>query len=186
MSRQGSRTGNSAATRRGTRARRLTALTGMLFAVNALVTVRSALTPPPTQALASGGLAVAVGGTAPPAATAKPSASPPASKPSSAAQSAAPVQQSQKVRHITGDAYNVHYGVVQVRVTLTGKRITDITAISLPQGGRSGDISSYAEPLLRQEGLTKQSARIDSVSGASYTSAGYAQSLQSALDKSGS
>ena len=72
---------------------------------------------------------------------------------------------------------------MQVRVTLVGSRITDVTALSLPQGGHSGDISSYAGPQLRREALSAQSAGIDTVSGASYTSAGYARSLQSALDK---
>ena len=84
-----------------------------------------------------------------------------------------------------GKTYDVDYGVVQVKVTLNGTRITDITPMSLPEGGRSGDISEYAAPQLRREALSAQSANIDSVSGASYTSAGYAKSLQSALDSSG-
>ena len=70
-------------------------------------------------------------------------------------------------------------------MTISGTRITDVTSMSLPEGGRSGDISKYAAPQLRREALTAQSAHIDSVSGASYTSAGYAMSLQSALDQSG-
>jgi len=60
-----------------------------------------------------------------------------------------------------------------------------VSALSLPQGGRSSDISRYAAPQLRREALSAQSAHIDTVSGASYTSAGYAMSLQSALDKRG-
>ena len=86
---------------------------------------------------------------------------------------------------IVGKAYDVNYGTVQVKVSITGSRITDITPMSLPQGGRSGDISTYAAPQLRREALSAQSAHIDTVSGASYTSAGYAMSLQSALDQSG-
>jgi uncharacterized protein with FMN-binding domain len=82
-----------------------------------------------------------------------------------------------------GGAFDVSYGVVQVRVTLRGTRITDVSTVSLPRGGRSSDISSYAAPQLRREALSAQSAHIDTVSGASYTSAGYAESLQSALDK---
>ncbi len=77
------------------------------------------------------------------------------------------------------------YGLVQVKVTMTGKKITDVTPLSLPRGGRSGDISQYAAPQLRREALSAQSAHIDTVSGASYTSAGYASSLQSALDQAG-
>jgi uncharacterized protein with FMN-binding domain len=86
---------------------------------------------------------------------------------------------------VTGASYDVSYGLVQVRVTVSGSRILDVTAVSLPQGGRSSDISAMAGPQLRREALAAQSAHIDSVSGASYTSAGYANSLQSALDKAG-
>ncbi|MDX6227593.1 MAG: hypothetical protein QOI76_983 [Frankiales bacterium] len=92
----------------------------------------------------------------------------------------APVQ-----RTVTGAAYDVSYGVVEVRVTFKGRRILDVTAVSMPQGGRSGDISAMAGPQLRQEALTAQSANINAVSGASYTSAGYAKSLQSAIDRAG-
>jgi uncharacterized protein with FMN-binding domain len=88
-------------------------------------------------------------------------------------------------RTITGAAYDVQYGTVQLQVTFRGHQIVDITALSMPQGGRSGDISARAEPQLRQEALTAQSANINAVSGASYTSAGYARSLQSAIDKAG-
>jgi uncharacterized protein with FMN-binding domain len=92
----------------------------------------------------------------------------------------APVQ-----RTVTGAAYDVSYGVVEVRVTFKGRRILDVTAVSMPQGGRSSDISAMAGPQLRQEALTAQSANINAVSGASYTSAGYAKSLQSAIDRAG-
>lgn len=85
-------------------------------------------------------------------------------------------------RTLTGQPVDVGYGTVQVRVTLAGTRIVGVSALSLPTGGRSDEISSYAEPLLQQEALKAQSASIDAVSGASYTSQGYAQSLQSALD----
>jgi len=85
-------------------------------------------------------------------------------------------------RTLTGQPVDVGYGTVQVRVTLAGTRIVGVSALSLPTGGRSDEISSYAEPLLQKEALKAQSASIDAVSGASYTSQGYAQSLQSALD----
>jgi uncharacterized protein with FMN-binding domain len=86
---------------------------------------------------------------------------------------------------VVGSAYDVGYGTVQVRVALHGRRITGVTALQLPSGGRSSEISGYAAPRLRQEALSAQSAHIDTVSGASYTSAGYASSLQSALDRAG-
>lgn len=84
---------------------------------------------------------------------------------------------------VTGTGYDVGYGTVQVRVTFKGSRIVDVTAVSLPQGGRSSDVSAMAAPQLRQEALAAQSANINTVSGASYTSAGYAKSLQSAIDR---
>ncbi len=86
-------------------------------------------------------------------------------------------------RTVTGAAYDVSYGLVQLRVTFSGNRIADVTAVSLPQGGRSSDISAMAAPQLRREALAAQSANINAVSGASYTSAGYARSLQSAIDR---
>ena len=86
----------------------------------------------------------------------------------------------------TGDAVPTQYGSAQVRVTVKGGRIVSIEALEL-QGNdpRSVMISSSAEPILRQEALDRQSADIDAVSGATFTSASYAQSLQSALDKLG-
>jgi uncharacterized protein with FMN-binding domain len=88
-------------------------------------------------------------------------------------------------RTVVGAAYDVSYGTVQLQVKFRGHQIVDITALSMPEGGRSGDISARAEPQLRREALTAQSANINAVSGASYTSAGYARSLQSAIDKAG-
>jgi uncharacterized protein with FMN-binding domain len=84
----------------------------------------------------------------------------------------------------TGDTYDTRYGPVQVRMTVTGSRITDVVALQLPNDrSRSREISAYAEPKLRQEALDAQSANIDTVSGATYTSDGYASSLQSAIDQ---
>ena len=86
----------------------------------------------------------------------------------------------------TGPVEFTQFGPVQVQATIvvTGSRlrIADITSLQLPAGGRSGSISSYAAPQLRQEALTAQSANVHTVSGASYTSDGYRRSLQAALD----
>jgi uncharacterized protein with FMN-binding domain len=89
-------------------------------------------------------------------------------------------------RTATGDAIPTQYGNAQVRVTVTDGKITKIEALQL-QGNdpKSAQISAAAEPQLRQSALTKQSAAVDTVSGATYTSASYEQSLQSALDKLG-
>jgi uncharacterized protein with FMN-binding domain len=75
------------------------------------------------------------------------------------------------------------YGGVQVAVTYVGHRILDVKALHLTDSSdTSVSISSQAAPMLRQEALSAQSARIDMISGASYTSAAYVQSLQAALD----
>jgi uncharacterized protein with FMN-binding domain len=87
-------------------------------------------------------------------------------------------------RRITGAPVMTDYGPVQVRLTMRGRRIVAITNLALPfDRSRSQMISHVAGPLLRTEALAAQSARIDVVSGATYTSNGYAQSLQSALDQ---
>ena len=86
----------------------------------------------------------------------------------------------------TGEAVPTQYGNAQVKVTVKDGKITAIQALQL-QGNdpRSVMISSSAEPILQQEALAAQSAQIDTVSGATYTSESYKQSLQSALDKLG-
>jgi uncharacterized protein with FMN-binding domain len=86
---------------------------------------------------------------------------------------------------ITGTTVSTRYGDVAVEVTLANDRITAVQAVSLPSGGRSGQISASAAPVLASEALTAQSASIDIVSGATYTSQAYAQSLQAALDQAG-
>ena len=86
----------------------------------------------------------------------------------------------------TGDAVYVNYGNVQLKVTVKNNKITKIVALQLPdQDGRSIEISNGAVPLLKEQALTAQSANIAGVSGATFTSYGYQQSLQSALDKLG-
>ncbi len=85
-----------------------------------------------------------------------------------------------------GDAVQTQWGPVQVSVTVSGGKVTDVAVLQQPDGnGRDQQINSYALPILRQEALTAQSASIDMVSGATVTSQGYVSSLQSALDKAG-
>ena len=84
---------------------------------------------------------------------------------------------------LTGQAVDIPFGTVQVKVTMQNGKITDVQALQLPRGGHSGQISSYAAPQLRSEALQAQSANIDTISGATYTSQGYAQSLQSDLSQ---
>ncbi|MFF9202378.1 FMN-binding protein [Streptomyces sp. NPDC014986] len=90
-----------------------------------------------------------------------------------------------RARTVTGDVAQTQYGPVQVRVTVSGGRITGAEAVRAPGGGRSDRITSDAVPKLNRAAVAAGSAEIDAVSGATYTSAGYRQSLQSALDRAG-
>jgi uncharacterized protein with FMN-binding domain len=84
---------------------------------------------------------------------------------------------------VNGSVEQTRWGPVQVQVTIAGGRITDVIALQVPDGNfRDQEINSYAVPQLRQEVLAAQSARIDTVSGATVTSDGYLGSLQAALD----
>jgi uncharacterized protein with FMN-binding domain len=90
-------------------------------------------------------------------------------------------------RTVTGTTANTQYGPMQVQLTLAGAKITKVTVLQrTDDGAESDEIDSNAIPRLTSETLAAQSARIDAVSGASYTSSGYIQSLQSALDQAGS
>ena len=86
---------------------------------------------------------------------------------------------------IDGPVVSTRYGPVQVEVVVADGRVEDVVALQLPTGRRSGEISSWSEPLLRESALQAQSAQIDTVSGATYTSDAYARSLQAALDQAG-
>jgi uncharacterized protein with FMN-binding domain len=87
-------------------------------------------------------------------------------------------------RTIDGDPIDNRFGTVQVRVTMRGSQIVAVQAIQMPYDHQqSAYISQQAEPYLRQEALQAQSANIQIVGGATYTSESYAQSLQSALSK---
>lgn len=86
---------------------------------------------------------------------------------------------------VEGPVISTRFGPVQVSIVVSGGQIQDVVAGQLPAGGHSGRISSFAEPILREEALQAQSASIDTVSGATYTSDAYAQSLQAAIDQAG-
>ncbi|MCH0572117.1 FMN-binding protein [Streptomyces sp. MUM 136J] len=89
-------------------------------------------------------------------------------------------------RTVTGDSVDTRWGPVQVRITIQDGKLTEVTAVTYPtENRRDQEISSYAIPQLRREALAAQSANIDTVSGATYTSDGYRRSLQSALDSVG-
>ena len=84
---------------------------------------------------------------------------------------------------VNGTAADTPYGPVQVQVRIRNGRLLSATAITSPQGGQTDRaINSRALPVLDREAVAAQSAGIDTVSGATYTSGGYLQSLQAALD----
>jgi uncharacterized protein with FMN-binding domain len=107
------------------------------------------------------------------------------------AASSSPVQSSTQGRatslkngQYSGPVEQIPFGNVQVQVTIQGGKIVDVQALQLPTAhARSQQIGQYAAPILRQEALQAQSAQINLVSGATYTSEAYAQSLQGALDQ---
>ncbi|MCX4861752.1 FMN-binding protein [Streptomyces canus] len=110
------------------------------------------------------------------AAPAQPSAQP--SQPAGGSAGAA-------AKTVTGAVSQTQYGPVQVRITVSGGKITNAEAVQAPKGGESDQKTALSIPKLNQEAVAAGSADIDSVSGATYTSEGYKKSLQSALDQAG-
>ncbi|MBX4190512.1 FMN-binding protein [Candidatus Saccharibacteria bacterium] len=76
------------------------------------------------------------------------------------------------------------YGPVQIKAIISGGKIIDVKFVTMPDDlGHTREVTNESEPLLKEETLAKQSAHIDFVSGATQTSEGYQQSLQTALDQ---
>jgi uncharacterized protein with FMN-binding domain len=157
------------------RARRAAGLGGLLAGIGLLVALKTvSATPGPTThlALPSGGQPAKSGVSA----TGPTSAG-------SAAPTSGSTGHSTGTAVVTGAVADTAYGPIQVRLTITNGRIVDARTLQTPNSNsHSARIAQYAVPILRQEVLAAQSARIDTVSGATYTSQGYAQSVQSALD----
>jgi uncharacterized protein with FMN-binding domain len=87
---------------------------------------------------------------------------------------------------VTGAVAATQWGPVQVQLTVKGSTITKVAVVQYPNGNsQDAEINSQALPILIQETTTSQNADIDMVSGATVTSTGYLQSLQSALDQAG-
>jgi uncharacterized protein with FMN-binding domain len=100
--------------------------------------------------------------------------------------SAAPAPASGAGRAVTGEAISTIYGPVQVRITVSDRKITGVTAVVYPENtAMDSQINAVAVPKLNSEALAANSASIDAVSGATYTSQGYIGSLQSAVDQAG-
>ena len=87
---------------------------------------------------------------------------------------------------VTGAVASTQWGPVQVELTVAGGKITKVTVLQYPSGNpKDEEINDYALPILIQETTDQQSSGIDMVSGATVTSTGYVQSLQSAIDQAG-
>jgi len=160
-------------------------LTGTAAGLAALLTFKShpatiAAAAPPAAPTATSGA------TSSPAPTSASKSHPAAGKSATPSKSQAAVGNSQAAaaRTVTGAVANTQYGPMQIQLTLTGQKITNVTVLQRTNdGSESDEIDSNAIPKLTSETLAAQSAQINAVSGASYTSMGYIQSLQSALDK---
>lgn len=87
---------------------------------------------------------------------------------------------------VTGQVAHTQWGPVQVQLDVSGSTITHVSILQYPNGnGRDVEIANYALPQLIQDTLDSQGHDVSMVSGATYTSQGYLQSLQSALDQAG-
>ena len=117
-------------------------------------------------------------------ATAQPTAAQNATASAAATQSTAPVTTTVKDGTFTGPSVNVNYGNVQVKITVVNGRITDAVAVKAPTG-KNDRYTNMSVPVLKQQTLKAQSANIQGVSGASYTSYGWFTSLQGALADAG-
>jgi uncharacterized protein with FMN-binding domain len=120
-----------------------------------------------------------------PAATATPQGSSGSAAPPRSGSTSRPA--STGTRTAVGPSVNYSWGVLSVSVTVSGTKITKVGIASLDDGGnpRSQYIDQQSIPMLEQQAMQAQSANIQGVSGASYTSSGFQQSLQGALQKLG-
>jgi uncharacterized protein with FMN-binding domain len=89
-----------------------------------------------------------------------------------------------QAKSATGAVVGYGYGELSVTVTVRGSQITDVSVPVLRTAEPySQQLAQQVIPMLKSEVLAAHSARIHGVSGATYTSEAYAQSIQSALDK---
>lgn len=141
-----------------------------------------------TSGLASKSVTGVIHSTRPPAGGSPParSSTTPSSSSTPGSTAATPSTSASAPQTFTGPVVSNRYGDVQVQISVAGGRLSDVEALQLPSDRqRSQEINSIAGPDLRQEALQAQSANINIVSGATYTSDSYAQSLQAALNQAG-
>ena len=105
---------------------------------------------------------------------------------SSQAAATAPVASGPADGTYDGSVVNTRFGTVQVQAVISGGKITDVIAVKLTDTDRKSiQISQQVAPMVRSEVLTAQSAKVANISGGTYTTQAYLQSLQSALDAAG-
>jgi uncharacterized protein with FMN-binding domain len=118
------------------------------------------------------------------AATPSPETAAPQSTPSTSDSSSSSSSSSGTAKTYTGESADTEWGPVQVEITVENGKVTKSEAVVYPtNNGRDQEINAYAVPQLNTEAVQQQSGDIDAVSGATVTSGGYIQSLQSALDQ---
>ena len=108
----------------------------------------------------------------------------PQADPSAVSSKSATAQPSAAATTFTGAAVTMRYGIVQVKITVQGGKITDAQAVKAPTGSNDR-YTQMAVPRLREQTIAAQSANIQGVSGASFTSYGWYKSLASAISKAG-
>lgn len=156
--------------------------TGLVAALAAPAAAAGAATPSaPALATALPGRSAPTRSAAPGTTAPRPAASRTAAPVRAGAPSASP--RSSATVTVNGPAVDTAYGPVQVQVSLRGGHVVRADATTYPQDtGRSQEINSQAVPMLDAEAVRADSARVDTISGATFTSGGYQQSLQAALD----
>ncbi|MCW2786560.1 MAG: hypothetical protein JWP74_3077 [Marmoricola sp.] len=137
-----------------------------------------------TSTAGSSGASTSVHSQQPVVSSTEPTSTATSSATSSAGTSTKKSSSASTARTVTGSVASTQWGPVQVELTVAADKITKVTVLQYPSGnGRDGQINAYALPILTKETIASQSASIDMVSGATVTSGGYLQSLQSALDQ---
>lgn len=154
-------------------------VTAVATVVGVIALLHFKTSPTPVRLGTTGVPPTGSGDTASPAAGASP-------QPGASPQADASPQAAGTSKTIKGPDVPNRFGDVQVQITVSGGKLTDVQALTLPSDrARSAAISQYVAPVLSSEALQAQSAQIDSISGATYTSDSYAQSLQAALTQAG-
>ena len=168
-------------------------LAGLLARLSDQTPVMAGTLPPTTSGAAGSTIARAPAPVATPSTSATAPTTPPGSTPTTA-RATAPVAEAVATTvpataapsaggSFSGTSVTTRFGPVQVAITVASGQITEVRALVTPTGGKSDRINAAAAPVLRVEALAAQSSSLAVVSGATYTSKAYAQSLQAAIDQ---